>query len=104
MIGKPTNRGALVSMDRARQQRADNRKAIRALPDYRTGFTCRDTGLEISVSRRELREMVGDGILVASKGRNGTLVYRSAPPSLMSRRWRVDESVYAELEAALDDL
>jgi hypothetical protein len=100
---KKLNRGSWISAERSREQRANNRAIIKSMPNYSTGFTRHDIPLDVSVARRELQEMTKDGILMVDKKPNG-YVYRAAPASLLSIKWRIDESVYRELEESLADL
>jgi hypothetical protein len=90
--------------ERGRQVRYAHRKTIESLENYRTGFTVRDVPLDRSVARRALRDMLEDKVITARPVENNTLEYRQAPKPLSRISWRVDESVYAELEEALSDL
>jgi hypothetical protein len=98
------NNGVLINIERGRRNREERRAIIRSLPNYLTGFTRKDVEIEKSAAKRELREMVSAGILVTTKLPNNTLIYRAGPESLLKRSWRIDESVYAELEESLCDL
>jgi len=98
------NAGTLSSIRRGRERREQHRTLIRSLPNYRVGFTRHDIKLDVSVARRELREMVDEGILTTTKLVDGTLVYKAGPENLLKMRWRVDDSIYHELEEALHDL
>jgi hypothetical protein len=118
MIGNPTNRGSLISEDkskaaqtlgeraakRGRQVRAEHRNTIASLENYRTGFLRRDIPLDKSVAQRALREMLEDKVISARSLGNNILEYREAPRPLSRISWRIDESVYAELEESLCDL
>ncbi len=100
---KKLNRGSWISAQRSREQRANNRAIIKSLPNYSTGFSRHDIPLDVSVARRELQEMTKDGLLMVDKKPNG-YIYRAAPPKILSISWRIDESVYREVEEALADL
>ena len=70
------NRGPQLSAERGRRIRAQHRKLIKSLPNYYSGFTREDIPLEVSVARRELRDMEVEGVIAGARGHNKMIVYR----------------------------